>query len=106
MDGQQHVELALRPQGFDKGQIARRIVPQARTAMELAYKAREPAEADWRRVAQLDAMAGQPEDGDGLARGGAVAFRQQDPQRLCTIGCAGHGLIIAAPGALVSGLMA
>ena len=59
------------------------ILAKAGAAVEFPDETRKSAKAYGRRIAQLDMMPREPEDGDSLPGRGAVALGQQYPKRFC-----------------------
>jgi hypothetical protein len=71
MRRQQHIEFLLSQPLLDEGQIAGGVIPQSRAAVKFSDEAREPRKTPRRGIADLDVMARQTQNRDGLAGRGA-----------------------------------
>ena len=75
---------------FDESEKPGRIVPQSRTAVKFLDEPRKPRQAIRIGIADLDDVAGKPEDRDRLPRRGAGAFGNKHPKRLSNMRGIGH----------------
>src|SRR5439155_6619175 len=86
MGRQQHVELPARQELLDEREISGGVGAQPRAAMKLADEARVARQAPRRGIADLDVMARQTQNCDGLAARGTGTFGDEYPERFCRIG--------------------
>lgn len=82
MNGQENVEASVTDQIEHEGQIANRIVPEARAPVEPRYEPRKAAQTEWAWITDLYVVPVESERGNGLSRRGAGAFGKKNAHAL------------------------